>query len=444
MLSESQERMLVIVKPQHEGDVRALFERWELHCATIGVVTDDGPRGGIIRVRDGGVEVARVSAKLLVDAPAYTREVRKPEWLTAVQDYDLAQVPDAGEGAYNGSELSTMTSDLLLELLASPEIASKRIVWRQYDHQVGTNTVVGPGSDAAVIRIKDTNKALAIATDGNAAYTYLDPYMGGAIAVAEAARNVVCAGAKPIGMTNCLNFGNPEKADVYYQLSEAVRGMADAARALGIPVISGNVSLYNETNGEAIWPTPVVGVVGLIDDVSRTVPSGFQDDGDVVFIAGRVPDTDRHAGSQLHQQRGLVAGHPSIDLGAEARLQAFLVEAGASGLLKSAHDVSGGGLLVAIAECAIAGGIGLEFEHDLPEFSALSEPQSLAVITCAPIDLDLMVEAAERSGVPVESIGLVGGTHVRGARLNVAVDDLRDAYESGLPAALTAPVPALS
>jgi phosphoribosylformylglycinamidine (FGAM) synthase-like enzyme len=177
------------------------------------------------------------------------------------------------------------------------------MVWRQYDHQVGTNTVIGPGSDAAVLRIKHTKKAIAVATDGNAAYTYLDPYAGGAIAVAEAARNVACTGARPLAMTNCLNFGNPEKPEVYYQLSEAIRGMSDAARALDLPVISGNVSLYNETNGEAIWPTPVVGVVGLIEDVERVVPMGFRGEGDSVLVAGAAPAIEGFAGSAYLRRR---------------------------------------------------------------------------------------------------------------------------------------------
>ncbi|TAK73030.1 MAG: phosphoribosylformylglycinamidine synthase subunit PurL, partial [Dehalococcoidia bacterium] len=209
MLSESQERMLVIVAPEHEAEVRGVFEHWELHCETIGVVTDDG----LVRIRDGDVEVARVPAKLLTDAPTYVREGVESPAIKQLREYDVSKIPDVASAAYNGSERRSMTSDLLLQLLASPEIASKRLVWRQYDHQVGTNTVVGPGSDAAVIRIKGTKKAIAIATDGNAAYTYLDPYMGGAIAVAEAARNVACTGAKPIAMTNCLNFGNPEKPE---------------------------------------------------------------------------------------------------------------------------------------------------------------------------------------------------------------------------------------
>ncbi len=462
MLSESQERMLVIVKSKHEADVRALFERWELHCATIGVVTDDG----LVRVRDGDVEIARVPAKLLTAAPTYVREGVKPPWLTELQEYGLSAVPDAGVGAYNGSERALTTSDILLALLACPEIASKRIIWRQYDHQVGTNTVVGPGSDAAVIRIKadargGTRKALAMATDGNAAYTFLDPYAGGAIAVAEAARNVACTGAKPVAMTNCLNFGNPEKPEVYYQLKEAIRGMADAARALGIPVISGNVSLYNETNGEPIWPTPVVGVVGLLDDVDRVVPIGFTREGDAVMLVGGAPEPGRDgasrespeetvpspsleealAGSEyLRLLHGIVAGRPRIDLDAAARLQRFLLAASAGGLLRSAHDVSMGGLAVAVAECCMDADSGLDGEAlgagRRLHAALFGETQSRVVVSCDAADEPHLRELARDHGLPIMRIGRTGGDRLRLGPIDVALEDARRAYESGLPRAL--------
>jgi phosphoribosylformylglycinamidine synthase len=430
MLSESQERMLVIVKPEHEDDVRGLFERWELHCATIGVVTGDG----IVRVIDGDVAVARVAAKLLTEAPAYTREVVKPGWLTELQAYDIAPQISASR---NGSESASDASAILLALLASPEIASKRWVWRQYDHQVGTNTVVGPGSDAAVIRIKGTTKALAIATDGNAAYTYLDPYAGGAIAVAEAARNVACTGARPIAITNCLNFGNPEKPDVYYQLSEAIRGMADAARALGIPVVSGNVSLYNETNGEAIWPTPVVGVVGLLEDVERVVPMAFQHDGDSVFVMGAEASPQDLAGSAwLLLARGAVAGRPRIDIDAEARLQRFLIAAAGEALLRSAHDVATGGVAVALAECC-DGRLGLRGDAaPWGEASLFGQTQSRAVVSCAAAQESELVRLAGEHDVALVKLGATGGERLAIGGLDVSVAELRDAHEDGLARAL--------
>ena len=456
MLSESQERMLVIVRPEHEPDVRKLFERWELHCATIGVVTDDG----VVRVHDGPVEVAAIPAKLLTDAPTYVREAVQPEWLTELQQVDLTSLPDVGHDAYNGSERATIVSDTLLELLASPEIASKRLVWRQYDHQVGTNTVVGPGSDAAVIRIKGTKKALAIATDGNAAYTYLDPYVGGAIAVAEAARNVACTGARPIGMTNCLNFGNPEKPEVYFQLKEAIRGMADAAKALGIPVISGNVSLYNETNGEAIWPTPVVGMVGLIEDVDRVVPMGFQDDGDRIVILSPAPIKDlithpeergaipieRHeigvaafAGSEVLQRTtGVVAGKPVADEYAERNLMTFLLEASSRGLIRSAHDVSSGGLCAALAECCIAGSRGADFAGN-PSFEPedlFGESHSFVILSCTSVAWTDLLALANSSLMHISLAGVVGGERLRIGGIDLRLNELRNAYAAGLGRAL--------
>jgi len=446
MLSESQERMLVIVKPEHEDDVRGLFEHWELHCATVGVVTHDG----VVRIHDAGVEVAAVPATLLTDAPAYVREGVKPRWLDAVQNFDFRKLPDIGSAGSNGHNASKTANALLLELLASPEVASKRLVWRQYDHQVGTNTVVGPGSDAAVIRLKGTRKAIAIATDGNAAYTHLDPYAGGAIAVCEAARNVACTGAKPIAMTNCLNFGNPEKLEVYWQLSEAIRGMADAARALDIPVISGNVSLYNETNGEAIWPTPVAGVVGLIDDVDHVVPMGFQDDGDDVAVCVPIPgayDDSTYmsylAGSQYAAVAGgLVAGMPRIDVDAARRLQAFVLQAIAQGFVKSAHDVGPGGLAVALTECSMAGGVGVELavQGKRDDVNVFGEHGGIVLSTDRLDDLEAL---AGQHSVSIPVTGRTGGTRVvitgamgAGHGIDLSIEQVRDAYESGLPRAL--------
>jgi phosphoribosylformylglycinamidine synthase len=461
MLSESQERMLVIVKPEHERDVRGLFEHWELQCATIGVVTDDG----LVRIHDDGVEVARVKATHLTDAPTYVREGVKPDWLTALQEVDLSKEIGRGASAtmvdgrwkMDGNDASTPypTSDIeptefdanatLLRLLASPEIASKRLVYRQYDHQVGTNTVVGPGSDAAVIRIKGTNKAIAVATDGNAAYTFLDPYVGGAIAVSEAARNVACTGAKPIAMTNCLNFGNPEKPEVYYQLKEAIRGMADAARALDIPVVSGNVSLYNETNGEAIWPTPVVGVVGLIEDVTKVVPMGFQREGDCIQVLGPGRKRQNDPGIQYDREvRGALAGGPFIDIESERAIQAFLHDAANDGLLSSAHDVGDGGLAVSMAECCLASGLGANIMVPLPDprldvYTCFGEDQSRVVISYPPSSGDALNALARRHRLEMHAVGgeVQSGNRLRiGGSIDLSLDELGQAYESGLAHAL--------
>ena len=470
MLSESQERMLVIVKREHEDDVRRLFERWELHCAVVGRVTDDG----MATVRDGDEVVARLPVGLLTDPPQYVREGQKPRWLEELQSYDLSRLPDltqvtlsdvGGDLKVAATEISNLeprTSNLeprgssfqppeaaLLRLLSSPEVASQRWIWRQYDHQVLTNTVVGPGSDAAVMRIKGTSKAIALTTDGDGRMCFLDPYAGGARAVAEAARNVVCAGAEPLALTDCLNFGNPEKPEVYYQLEQCIRGMADACRALCVPVVSGNVSLYNETrtgaaSGEPVYPTPVVGMLGLIDDVEGVVPMGFGDDGDEVFLLGvdalRGQAADLTGSEYLKLAHGgLIAGQPRIDLDLEVRVQRLCLEAARRGLLKSAHDCSRGGLAVALAECCLAGGRGLE-APDAPvegrlDAALFGEAPSRIVVSSAE-GATLEALARERD-VPLVRLGRVGGDRLRlGGFLDVAVEDLRRAYEEGLPRAL--------
>ena len=455
MLSESQERMLVIVKPQHEQNVRELFERWELHCVVIGVVTDDGRA----TIRDsssaagGDSAVARLPVELLTDPPQYVRDGVKPAWLDDLQAYDLAGLPDL---ARRGVQLNAPTLDMdanaaLTSLLAEPEIASKRWVWRQYDHQVLTNTVVGPGSDATVVRIKGTDRAIALATDGDGRMCYLDPYTGGAMAVAEAARNVVCAGAEPIAITNCLNFGNPEKLEVYFQLEQAIRGMAAACRALGTPVVSGNVSLYNETaagDGTArpIYPTPVVGRLGLMENVDQVVPMAFQAEGDQVFLLGIDAlhgDAATLAGSEyLRTAHNLVAGQPRLDLELEVRLQKLCLEAGRTGLLESAHDCSRGGLAVALAECCIDPALGLS-APDVAVSGRLDAalfgeaPSRIVVSTRDGARLEAL--AAEHD-VPCLELGTVSGDRlVLGDVIDVAVADMRDAYEGGLPRALGHP-----
>jgi phosphoribosylformylglycinamidine synthase len=433
MLSESQERMLAIVKREHEADVRRLFEHWELHCEVIGVVTDDG----MATVRDGDDIVARLPVALLTDPPTYVREGVKPRWLDEAQGYDLGSLPDIPV-----SSIQPPASENLLRLLRSPELASKRWVWRQYDHQVLTNTVVGPGSDAAVIRIKDTTKAIALGTDGDGRMCYLDPFAGGAMAVAEAARNVVCAGAEPLALTDCLNFGNPEKPEVYYQLEQCIDGMVAACEALGVPVVSGNVSLYNETNGEAIYPTPVVGMLGLIDDVERVVPMAFQDEGDAVFLLGgdlRGDAADLAGSEYLKLEHRLIAGKPHIDLELEAHVQKACLAAARGGLLKSAHDCSRGGLAVALAECCIAGARGLDANDAIIEgrldAALFGEAPSRIVVSTA--DPDGLRALASGQGVPLTPLGRIAGDRLRfAAAIDVPVADLRQAYEEGLPAAL--------
>ena len=273
MLSESQERMIAAVKPEHVGDVQTWFEHWDLHAEVIGEVTSDG----IARVFDGEAEVAAAPVSVMTSAPSYTPRAERDADAGARADWDPASLADLAPDE---------ASDVLLRLLASPNIASKRWVYRQYDHMVGTNTVVVPGSDAAVLRIRGLRQGLALCTDGPGRAVELDPYAGAARAVAEAARNVACTGARPVAVTDCLNFANPERAPIYFQLSESIRGMADACRAFGTPVVSGNASLYNESEDGPVTPTPVVGMLGVVSDVRRAVRMAFVEEGDEVWLLG--------------------------------------------------------------------------------------------------------------------------------------------------------------
>ena len=375
MLSESQERMLLIVKPENEDAVRGIFDRWDVPLTAIGVVTGDG----VARVYDGPELAAEVNVATLVEAPQYRPGGTRPAYLDALHAAPMPPPPDPAQAGR-----------ILRALLASPNVASKRAVYRRYDHEVQTRTMVKPGAgDAAVLRLRELPKALALAVDGNGRLAWLDPYTGGAMAVAEACRNVAASGATPLAVTDCLNFGNPQKPEVYYQLEECVRGMADACRALGVPVVSGNVSLYNETQGEAVYPTPVVGAVGLLDDARNALGAAFAREGDAVLLLGASPANDGAlAGSEyLAVEHGTVAGRPAIDLDAEARLQRLLVTLAQERLLSSAHDCSDGGLAVALAESAILGNVGFigtgEWSQGRWDGALFGETPSRAVVSCS-------------------------------------------------------------
>jgi phosphoribosylformylglycinamidine synthase len=440
--------MLVIARRGCEDRVKALFDRWELHSEVIGEVTDDG----MARIFDGDVEVACMPIPELTHPPQYRREGLAPAWLTGLQSYDLASIPDLAQNAEEGS---LSAEKVLLGLLRSPNIASKRWVYRQYDHQVLTNTVVEPGAgDAAVLRLRGTKRAIALTTDCNGRYCFLDPYAGGAIAVAEAARNVVCTGATPLAITDCLNFGNPEKLDVYFQLEQAIRGMSEACKLLGTPVISGNVSLYNETNGEAVYPTPVVGMLGVLDDVDRRLGLGFNRAGDAVCLLAPAPDlargtlqgsTEDLAGSEyLTSHQAIVAGRPAIDLDAEHRVQQACLEAAGVGLLSAAHDCSDGGLAVALVESCVAGGQGLDASGIALEgrldAALFGERQSRIVVALAPENVVALTDVASRHGAGVLRLGTVSGSRlIIGNAIDVALGDLRYVYEGSLEAAVSSP-----
>lgn len=430
MLSESQERMLVIVKQGFERQVKALFDRWELPSAIIGRVTGSG----LAVVKEGNRVVAQAPVKLLVDAPVYQRKVRKPKWLKDVQHLDIKKIPDL---------LTKDSNSVLLKLLSSPNIASKEGVYRQYDHQVGDNTVVLPGSDAAVLRIQGTQKAISLTTDGNGRYCYLNPYVGGALAVAEAARNIVCSGAQPLAITDCLNLGNPERADIYYQLKECVRGLARACHVLGIPVISGNVSLYNETRSEAVYPTPVVGMLGLVENVKKHCTLDFKEEGDLVFLLGeQIPPSNEGAGlggsEYLELIHGLVRGNLWFDPVLEKRVQKCCLEAIRAGIIKSAHDCSDGGLVVAVAESCIAGKRGFRGDNIAIvgrrlDVALFGESPSRIVVSVAPGLAEKLVNIATKEKVPISKMGTVSGERfiIKGL-IDLPLASLEEAWRGGL------------
>ncbi len=454
MISESQERMLAIVRPDRWDAVRAVCERWGLPVAVIGTVTDDGD----IAVVDGDRELARVPASALTsDAIVHDRIAALPP-RSRLAPAPGAPADDAGLLPERGMDPGAV----LLALLGSANLSARRPVFEQYDSTVQANTVAGPGQGAAILRIKGTSKALVATTDGNQAVGQTDPWLGAAMSVAEATRNVSITGARPLGVTNCLNYGDPTRPEAFWQLSEAVRGVGDACRALGLPVTGGNVSLYNESPGGSIAPTPEIGVVGLLEDVDRLVRPAFRAGGDVIVLIGEA--TPGLAGSEYARLAGVAAedGPPSLDLGLEAAVQAFVREAADRGLLASAQDVAGGGLAVALAECAIWGdgdrGLGARLRLGVansPAVDLFGESPSRILVSARPRYVAALVLLARQHGLVAEELGSVGGERLvvelagagatgaaeeRGSRvadaLDVAVADLRHTWETGLSRAL--------
>ncbi len=399
MLSESQERMLIVPRPGKEERIAEIFAKWGLDAVVIGKVTGDG----MFKVYEGEVLVGEVPVTALTEGcPVYVRQGIEPPYYQELKAYDIDNLPD-----YDLQEA-------LLQLLSSPNIASKKWVYRQYDHQVMTNTVIVPGDgDAAVLRIKSTDKGVALTTDCNSRMVYLDPYRGGKLAVCEAARNLACCGARPLALTNCLNFGNPEKPHIYWQMQNAIRGMADAARVLNTPVVSGNVSLYNESTTAAVFPTPVVGMVGLLQDINQRCTMSFQDEGDMIVLLGQIR-TELGGSEYLAVCHRIEAGEvPDADLDEESRLIEMLLELCAKGLIKSAHDISEGGLAVALTESAIKGQMG--FRAELPGTAEqvtqvlFSEAPTRVVMSLAAENLEAVEEIASRYQLPLTILGRVGG-----------------------------------
>ena len=418
MLSESQERMVAIVEPEKLEAAIAVCAKWELEATPIGVVTDTG----LLRVFDGDNLVGEVVAKHLADeAPRYTPEARPSPDLTDAQP------------AYEVSD-SAVLADLFVKVACSPNTASRAWVYKQYDHMVQTNTAVLPGSDAAVLRVKGTTKALALSVDGNPRYVYLDPYEGGRLLVAESLRNIAMAGARPLAATDCLNFGNPEDPHVFYQFREAVRGMADALSFFGVPVVSGNVSFYNESNGEAILPSPIIGTVGLIDDVCRIIPSYFQSPGSVVCLLGHT--LPEFGGSEVQViLDGRIAGAPPrLVPEREKALHDLVRRANTERLLVSAHDLSEGGLAAALVQAAVESGHGCEIElpEDEDPFVLLfSETPSRALVTVSVEDVPRLRQLCAQFGVPLTVLGQVSGRRVVvNGIIDLPLEDLEHPYRT--------------
>ena len=429
VISESQERMLAIVEPEKAEKVLEVAGRYGLVGAVIGRVADHGE----LRVKSGGVVVGSVPAEYLTDAPIYERAVVRPSYLDEVQRLDLAEIPEPRD--YNAT---------LLRMLAHPNLCSRRSIFEQYDHQVGTDTVILPGADAAVMRIKGTTLGFAITTDGRGRHCYLDPKSGGEATVAEAYRNLSCVGAEPVAATDCLNFGSPEKPDSYYQLAACIEGMAEACKAFGIPVVSGNVSLYNETETGAVYPTPVVGMIGVFEDVRRHATPAFKREGDIVVAIGSSWRCSLAGSDYLEIIHGEVAGKPpEPDLAAEREVSDLLRRLIERGLIDTAHDISRGGEIVALAEMALAGGFGVEYEEvEIRPLindrgggradAALFGENGASFLVAVPESHwnDLQRALGE---VPYDNIARVGGDSLRiGELIDVKLEELREAYERDL------------
>ena len=400
LTSESQERMLAVVAPDRVDEVRAVCERWGLPAAVVGRLVD----GGALRVRIRGSTVAEVSARSLADeGPEYARPREPPE----AQDDLLNDDPTF-------ATVTTSPEDAFVTVLSSPNIAGKRWVWEQYDSIVQGGTVRGPGGDAALVRIEGTLRALALSSDGKGRFGLLDPYLGAAHAVAESARNVACTGATPLAITNCLNFGNPERPEVMWQFAESVRGIADACRALETPVTGGNVSFYNESGDSAIWPTAMIGMLGVIEDYRLAVSQAFGP-GSWIYLAGETfPEL---GGSEFGEAvLGVVGGRPpALDLERERALHLLLVHAAGTGMLESGHDCAEGGLAIALAESAIAGGTGFAVTipgDEPPHIGMFSESASRAVLSVDPSRAIELEDAAAGLGVPLARLGETGGPRI--------------------------------
>ncbi len=432
MLSESQERMLVVAKKGYEDKIIETFAKWDLNCEIIGEVTGDGN----IDVDYGDEKKAVVPAYDLVlggGAPVYVREQKYPEYLDKKHAFDFNLLPQPES-----------IEETFLKVFASPNIVSKKWVYEQYDSKVQTNTLVGPGSDAAVIRIKETDKAIAASTDCNGRYVYLNPKEGAKIAVAEAARNVVCSGAKPLAVTNCLNFGNPYDPEVYWTFARSIEGMGEACRFFDTPVTGGNVSFYNESTESTVYPTPVIGMVGLLENADKRLTSAFKNVGDLIYLLGE--DYEELGGSEyLKTVFDKVEGDaPKLDLETEKKLHELILKLADEELLQSAHDISEGGLVCAVAESAIGdekNPLGAEVKIPIKtraDFSLFSESQSRVIVSVKPENKDEFEKIASESGLPFTRLGKVTEKDfIVNDLINVPSEKLADIYYNTIARKMT-------
>jgi phosphoribosylformylglycinamidine synthase len=424
MLSESQERMLMIVEPEKYDDVKAVFQKWDLHAEKIGLVTDDG----MLRVRQDGVVKAEIPANFLVlggDAPVYDRDYTMPSYLSETRKYDPNSLPVPDDYA-----------QILLRLISTPNIASKRAIYRQYDHMVQVNTIIEPGGDATLIRIKNTNKAIAVATDCNGRHCYLDAYEGTKGAVAESARNVLCTGARPVAITNCLNFGNPYKPEVYWTFVHAIKGMKDACEKFETPVTGGNVSFYNENPKSAVYPTPTIGMLGVLDDIDKAITIHFKKEGDIIYLLG---DHCYETGGSEYQRliicqpKGMP---PIVDLDREHLLQKTMLTLIDIKILSSAHDCSDGGLAVALTESCMPSTLGcvidMPFRHRA-DFELFGEAHGRIAVSIDPKNIQIFESLCSSAGQPFIKLGVVkGDSVVINDIINIPIDTLRHHYETAI------------
>jgi len=427
MLSESQERMLIVAKKEKVKEVQEIFSKWDLDAVIIGHVT----KGGNLKVKFEGKTVVDLPVDAVINlCPVYERESNIPSYLQSAVQMESIPLPEN-------------YSQTLFKLLSSPTLAEKEWVYRQYDHMVQVNTALLPGADASLLRIKNKKKSLVITLDGNSLYTYLDPRTGGKIAVAEACRNLACVGARPIGVTNCLNFGNPEKPEIMWQFQEVIEGIAQACKTFNIPVTGGNVSFYNDTEGVSIYPTPVLGVVGMVDDMSNAVSPGFKEEGNSVILIGKNKEelgASEYLKCIFNMEKGLP---PQIDLKEEKRIQEFCLEANSLGLIESAHDISEGGLAICLAECSFLSnqkiGFNLDLQDEIRSDALLfGETQSRIVVTSKNQNFQKILDLAKKRRVKATLLGKAGGdrltiSHRNKKIIDIPVDEAYLAWKQAIP-----------